>query len=325
MPGRAGLLSQSCAVDTPWRRFVQRQDQTIRAMEVMESGSALTDVLGAHWELQPLGSSTFCETWQARHGRLRLFVKSAPGARGRMLRAEADGLRALAATGCIRVPEVHALSDLPGGGAALALEWLDFAPPDDGFGRRFGEALAGLHAFRCPLEPAGFGWRGDNCIGATPQRNTPLQPAGCLGWITFFARARLGAMRDRLPASAGELRYAVDDVIEALPGLFSDGYVPRPALIHGDLWQGNWDMLADGTPVIFDPAVSCSDPQAEIAMMELFGSPPAGFREAYEGAGGSWPSPQRLQLYQLYHLLNHAILFGGGYAAQALRVARALG
>jgi fructosamine-3-kinase len=83
-------------------------------------------------------------------------------------------------------------------------------------------------------------------------------------------------------------------------------------------------MLADGTPVIFDPAVSCSDPQAEIAMMELFGSPPPGFRAAYEAAGGSWPTPQRLQLYQLYHLLNHVVLFGRGYGAQALRVARAL-
>ena len=81
-------------------------------------------------------------------------------------------------------------------------------------------------------------------------------------------------------------------------------------------------MLEDGTPVIFDPAVSCSDPQAEIAMMELFGSPPRGFRQAYEEAGGSWPSPQRLRLYQLYHLLNHVVLFGGGYAQQALRVAR---
>jgi fructosamine-3-kinase len=70
--------------------------------------------------------------------------------------------------------------------------------------------------------------------------------------------------------------------------------------------------------------VSCSDPQAEIAMMELFGSPPRGFREAYVQAGGSWPSGQRLQLYQLYHLLNHVLLFGGSYAQQALRVARAL-
>lgn len=294
------------------------------AMEILESPPALAGVLGGPWELRPLAKSAFCETWQARQGRLRLFVKTGGRAQGAQLRAEADGLRALAATGTIRVPEVHALADLPGGGAALAMEWLDFAPPDPDFGTRFGTALAALHAQPCPLEPASFGWRGDNYLGTTLQRNTPLQPAGRGGWQAFYARSRLGAMRDRLPASATNLRDVVDEVIENLHDLLGEGYLPRTALIHGDLWQGNWDMLADGTPVIFDPAVSCSDPQAELAMMELFGSPPAGFRQAYERAGGGWPTPRRLQLYQLYHLLNHVILFGGGYAAQALRVARAL-
>lgn len=294
-------------------------------MELLESRPELSVALGGRWEVRALGNSAFCETWQATQGRTRLFVKSATDRCGAgMLRAEADGLRALASAGCIRVPEVHALSDLPGGGAALALEWLDFARPDEGFGERFGRALATLHAQPCPLEPASFGWRGDNYIGATPQRNTPLQPAGRLGWLHFFSRARLCAMRDRLPEGASELRHAVDAVIEALPGLFADGYMPRPTLIHGDLWQGNWDMLGDGSPVIFDPAVSCSDPQAEIAMMELFGSPPRGFRQAYEEAGGSWPTPRRMRLYQLYHLLNHVVLFDGSYLQQALRVARTL-
>lgn len=297
----------------------------MRAMELLETPPGLALALGGRWDLRPLGSSAFCETWQATQGRLKLFVKSAPDRCGAgMLRAEADGLRALGAAGCIRVPEVHALGDLPGGGAVLAMEWLDFARPDPGFGTRFGHALAQLHGQPCPLEPAGFGWRGDNYIGATPQRNTPLQPAGRAGWLAFHSRSRLAAMRDRLPADASQLRDAVDAVIEALPGLFADGYAPRPALIHGDLWQGNWDMLGNGMPVIFDPAVSCSDPQAEIAMMELFGSPPRGFRAAYEEAGGSWPTPQRMQLYQLYHLLNHVVLFGGSYLQQALRVARAL-
>lgn len=291
-------------------------------MELLESRPEVSLALGGRWELRPLGTSAFCDTWQASQGRLKLFVKTARSAG--MLRAEADGLRALDSTRCIRVPKVHALTDLPGGGAALALEWLDFARPDPAFGKRFGQALAALHARRCPLEPAGFGWRGDNYIGATPQRNTPLQPAGCLGWLAFYARSRLAAMRDRLPGDATELRYAVDAVIEALPGLFADGYVPRPTLIHGDLWQGNWDMLEDGSPVIFDPAVSCSDPQAEIAMMELFGSAPRGFRQAYQDAGGTWPTPERLRLYQLYHLLNHVVLFGDSYLQQTLRVAHSL-
>jgi fructosamine-3-kinase len=293
-------------------------------MDTVESLPELASAMGERWQLRPLGNSAFCDTWQASQGRLKLFVKSCDRSGAGMLRAEADGLRALAATRTIRVPEVDSLRDLPGGGAVLALEWLDFARPDSGFGPRFGRALAALHAHACPLEPASFGWRTDNFLGATPQRNTPLQPASHAGWIAFFGRTRLACMRDRLPASAVELREATDAVIEALPQLFADGCMPRPALIHGDLWQGNWDVLADGTPVIFDPAVSCSDPQAELAMMELFGSPPPGFRRGYEQAGGSWPSAQRLRVYQLYHLLNHVVLFGGGYAQQALRVAQAL-
>lgn len=293
-------------------------------MELVAMQPALATVFGERWELQPLGSSTFCDTWQARQGRQRLFVKSSGRARAGMLRAEADGLRALGAAGCIRVPEVDSLSELPGGGIVLAIEWLDFARPDPGFGHRFGHALAALHAHPCPLEPPSFGWRGDNYIGATPQRNTPLQPPTHAGWLAFFARSRLGCMKDRLAPSAAELRRAVDAVIDNLPHLLADGHMPQPALIHGDLWQGNWDMLENGSPVIFDPAVSCSDPQAELAMMELFGSPPPGFREGYEEAGGRWPTPERMRVYQLYHLLNHVVLFGGGYVQQALRVARSL-
>jgi fructosamine-3-kinase len=293
-------------------------------MQILDTQTELAGTLGGSWELLPLGISAFCETWQARQGRQKLFLKSAPCTGAAMLRAEADGLRALATTGCIRVPAVRALADLPSGGVALALEWLEFAPPDTGFGARFGKALAALHAQRCPLDPPGFGWRCDNYIGSTPQCNTPPQPPGQPGWLSFFGGSRLAAMRDRLPAGATRLREAVDVVIDTLPRHWPDLHPPRPALIHGDLWQGNWDMLEDGTPVLFDPAVSCSDPQAEIAMMELFGSPPPGFRQAYETAGGSWPTPQRLQLYQLYHLLNHVVLFGGSYEAQALRVARSL-
>lgn len=293
-------------------------------MEIIEQPPELSAALGERWELRSLGASTFCGTWQARRGGQKLFVKSTGRSGAAMLRAEAEGLRALGAAAAIRVPQVDSLTELPGGGMVLALEWLDFARPDPGFGRRFGRALAALHARPCPLEPPSFGWRNDNYLGATPQRNTPLQPPTHAGWMAFFGRSRLCCMRDKLSSSATELRAAVDEVVEKLPDLLANGHMPQPSLIHGDLWQGNWDMLEDGTPVIFDPAVSCSDAGAELAMMELFGSPPAGFRAGYEEAGGHWPAAQRMQLYQLYHLLNHVILFGGGYAQQALRAARAL-
>ena len=163
-------------------------------------------------------------------------------------------------------------------------------------------------------------------LGGTPQRNGWSLESGTPGWVAFFGAERLGAMRERLQDARADatLISGIDRVIAAMPSFFDDGHVPRPSLIHGDLWSGNWASLADGAPVIFDPAVSVSDPEAELAMMELFGSPPAGFGPAYaEGLAIAPGYPRRRGLYQLYHLLNHELLFGG-YARQALVTIEAL-
>jgi protein-ribulosamine 3-kinase len=247
----------------------------------------------------------------------RQFVKSGSAAAGLALQSEAEGLRALAATGTVRVPAILGL-EVDEGTTTLELEWLDLRPPDAGFAERFARALAALHAAPCPLKPPAFGWPRDNFIGATPQCNAPHAD-----WIAFFAGQRLEPMRSRLSHHI-DLAAAVTSVIDRLPTFFEDGHSPRASLIHGDLWSGNWGMLPDGTPVIFDPCVSCSDAEAELAMMELFGSPPAGFWPAYREAAGLHAGyARRRPLYQLYHLLNHAVLFGGGYVQQALHCARA--
>jgi fructosamine-3-kinase len=233
-----------------------------------------------------------------------------------MLAAEADGLRALAAMHTVRVPAVAA--DGPGW---LALEWLDLHPAGAGFGERFGAALAALHAAPCPLDPTAFGWSRDNFIGATPQANRRMAD-----WTAFFTTQRIGPMRHRLAQHAGmqSLIAEVDGLLAGLPRWLR-GHAPESSLVHGDLWQGNWAMLAHGEPVVFDPAVSCSDAETDLAMMELFGSLPAGFLAAYREASGLDPEgyAQRRPLYQLYHLLNHAVLFGGGYVQQAQAYARA--
>jgi fructosamine-3-kinase len=89
-------------------------------------------------------------------------------------------------------------------------------------------------------------------------------------------------------------------------------------LLHGDLWSGNRGTLADGTPVVFDPAVYYGDREADIAMTMLFGGFGPRFYSAY---AATWPLDQaagtRRALYNLYHVLNHLNLFGGGYRAQA--------
>jgi protein-ribulosamine 3-kinase len=255
------------------------------------------------WQLEPLAASGFCDTWRATRGHDRLFVKTG---RADLLAAEANGLRALADTRTIRVPAVVHTAQ-----GVLAMEWLDLVAPDVGFGKRLAQALRQLHAHDAgPL----FGWPRDNFIGATAQTNSQNRD-----WLAFHADQRLRAMTARLAHE--QLQEVIESVIDVMPLLFDDGYQPRPALIHGDLWPGNWGMLAGGTPVIYDPAVSVSDPEAELAMMELFGSLPAGFMQAYPVPEGY---ARRRPLYQLYHLLNHAVLFGGSYLASALACARGI-
>jgi fructosamine-3-kinase len=290
--------------------------------------------IGGTWVLEPCGSSGFCPTWRARTAgrsaaRDVLFVKSVRTIQGAVLQAEADGLQALATAGSVRSPAVAgcwtaASLDL----VVLAMEWLELAAnPLPGFGEKFGRQLAALHALAPATGDGRYGWRRDNWLGGTPQRNRWSKDSDLQGWLTFFAEERLGAMAERLSA-AGEkpaLIDAVRGVIDALPGFFADGHAPRPSLIHGDLWSGNWGSLSDGSPVIYDPAVSISDAEAELAMMELFGAPPSGFWPAYREVSPLHDGyVRRRKLYQLYHVLNHALLFGGGYARQAMSLIDAL-
>lgn len=299
--------------------------------------AALQAALGGAWSMRPLHASGFAETWRADGATEALFVKAVPAALAARLAGEADGLQALAATGTVAVPALAGLGTTADGARAwLALGWLDLRPPDAGFGQRLGAALAALHRAPLAIEAlaaaggdgrAAFGWQRDNHLGATPQRNRWCAGEPLSAWLHFVATQRLGALQDRLAArgAPAALLAAVDGVIDRLPDFFGDGYRPRPALIHGDLWAGNWGMRGDGAAVIYDPAVSYSDPEAELAMMELFGNPPPAFWPAYRAAAGLHEGyARRRGLYQLVHLLNHALLFGGGYVAQAQALARRL-
>jgi fructosamine-3-kinase len=96
-------------------------------------------------------------------------------------------------------------------------------------------------------------------------------------------------------------------------------------LLHGDLWSGNAGFTGEG-PVVFDPAVYYGDREADLAMTELFGGFPREFYDAYRK---EWPVDdgyvRRKHLYNLYHLLNHLNLFGGGYLGQVKSTLRLLG
>ena len=128
-----------------------------------------------------------------------------------------------------------------------------------------------------------------------------------------MAQLRLAA-KHRLPTrlmDRGE-RLAADC------GAFFTNHAPQPSLLHGDLWGGNASALPDGTAVVFDPAVYVGDREADVAMTTLFGGFPADFQAAYRAA---WPLDDgyrvRRDFYNLYHVLNHANLFAGGYVAQS--------
>ena len=237
-----------------------------------------------------------------------LFVKTGPASAFDMFDAEAEGLRELAATKAIRVPEVIEVT-VAGDEARIVLERIEFEKTTTEIERLLGEQLAAVH--RCSAED--FGWHRDNTIGLTPQPNTQAKD-----WISFFREQRL-EFQLKLAASngySGELASLGRKLVDKLPDFF-DAYDPVPSLLHGDLWGGNWGAV-DGQPIIFDPAVYYGDRESDIAMTKLFGGFGPAFYEAYETA---WPlaagSEARLKLYQLYHVLNHLNLFGGGYLSQA--------
>ncbi|MDR2189166.1 MAG: fructosamine kinase family protein [Azonexus sp.] len=246
----------------------------------------------------------------------RRFTKSAAASDLSRLLAEQAGLAALRASGAIRVPEVYACG-LVDGRAALASEFLDLRGLDRASGSRLGEQLAALHRH---LGPA-FGFAQDNWIGGSPQQNGWHDE-----WPHFFAQRRLRPQFQWAAARgmAQKLAAEGETLIERLAGLFTD-YRPPPSLLHGDLWNGNTAALPDGAPVIFDPAVYYGDRETDLAMMELFGGFPDACFAAYRAAWPLAPGYQtRRTLYQLYHVLNHYNLFGGGYLGQARRMTEKL-
>jgi fructosamine-3-kinase len=252
---------------------------------------------------------------QASDGK-RYFLKLNQASDAAMFVAEQTGLAALAAAEQLRVPEVLATGSSEHH-AWLVLEWLDLTQGNANAARHLGKALANLHQVRA----SEFGLASDNTIGRTPQQNHL-----CSDWVEFYRDYRLQpqlelAVDNGFPvAVAGQ----VEQVQQRLGHWFSD-YQPAPSLLHGDLWGGNWAMLSNGQPVLFDPAVYHGDREADIAMTRLFGGYPNEFYVAYNA---TWPLDQgaakRQPLYDLYHVLNHYNLFGGSYQAQAARIISAL-
>ncbi len=232
-----------------------------------------------------------------------------------MFEAEFDGLQELANAKAIRVPKAICTGTTDSQ-VFLVLENLNMHSGSPQAASILGRHLALLHKTQADQ----FGWFRDNTIGSTRQVNQYSN-----NWVDFYREHRLQFQLALAEENGfgGELQQLGDRLCEDLARFFKD-YKPYPALLHGDLWSGNYAYVND-EPVIFDPATYYGDREADIAMTELFGGFPAAFYQAYNA---ELPLDkgyeQRKNLYNLYHILNHLNLFGSGYYSQAINMLKGL-
>ena len=239
----------------------------------------------------------------------RYFVKLNQAGREDMFAAEAAGLEAIQKTGAILVPTpVCTGNDQER--SWLVMEFVELASSRENTSVLLGEQLAAMHRHTS----ATFGFHRDNYIGSTEQPNDTGRD-----WIHFVTHQRIGLQLD-LAQRNGVSSKLFDSGHHLLDGFaaFFDTYQPTPSLLHGDLWSGNWGCTPTGEPVIFDPAVYFGDREADLAMTELFGGFHDRFYQSYRQSWALDPGYKtRKVLYNLYHILNHYNLFGGGYAGQS--------
>ena len=237
----------------------------------------------------------------------RLFMKyNSPDALSN-LEAEAVGLQEIAATGKIGVARPLGLGR-DRTGAFLLLDFISGGPRIKGYWETFAGELAAMHQAPVSHPESGYGFYMDNFIGMRRQINTPHDK-----WIPFFRDCRL---KPQFEAAAHYFGPEEQRRIEYLLSHL-DAYLvepDKPALLHGDLWAGNHITGDDGKGWLIDPAVYYGHPEADLAMTELFGGFPGAFYDAYKVYGNLSPDyEERRDIYNLYHLLNHLNMFGGGY------------
>lgn len=255
------------------------------------------------------------EVLELRDGRT-FFLKSNPRPLPRLFECEAEGLEALHAVGAIRVPQPTGT----GGGESgvppfIVMEHIRPGSQKPNFQEEMGRRFAEMHR---NSSAAKFGFSHDNYLGSTPQPNAWEED-----WVEFWRERRLGHQL-RLARHQGlsdrEMDRLGERMMDRLEEWIAEPAEP-PCLLHGDLWGGNYMADENGEPVLIDPAAYYGRREADLAMTQLFGGFTSAFYAAYEEA---WPlapgSDVRLDLYRLYHLLNHLNIFGGSYRGGCVEI-----
>lgn len=244
------------------------------------------------------------------------FLKWNPDCASDIFLREAEGLQELkkAAAGNLIVPEVIVANAEGSSLRYLVLEYLESGYQGNLAEEQLGRGLALIHKHSFEK----FGFYTDNFCGATIQHNVWK-----CNWPQFFAQNRLQFLMDLIRKTrnlgSSEIK-TFEKLVQKIPDLLPGNSIP--ALIHGDLWSGNYLHTNKG-PVLIDPAASYSDREMEFGIITMFG----GFSDRFFAAyNETYPLPNdwksRNRLYQLYHVLNHYYLFGGAYISQAFQIAK---
>ena len=249
----------------------------------------------------PVSGGDIGRSFRVKTAENEYFVKyySKPGLAG----LEAHGLAAMSECGCVSLPELAGYDE-----HMLVLFFLKQGARTADFQSRLGRELARMHKY-----PVGeqFGFPEDNFIGSTPQLNGYRDD-----WCSFYIENRIDYQvemsGDRsISESWRKLRGLVPELLE--------GTEEPPSLVHGDLWAGNVISGPEGQPVLIDPAAYYGHREMELGMTRLFGGFTEEFYSAYDVEYPLKPGWRgRMNLYILYHVLNHFNMFGGGYRSQAV-------
>lgn len=255
--------------------------------------------------LEDIGGGSINNTFKLVANNSTLFCKINSATKiPHLFKTEVTSLKLLEKLGPIMVPKVVDLFETHSS-QILLLEWIEPSTPNPAFWKKFGEGLANLHSHTQPF----FGLDTDNYMGSIPQVNKPTS-----NWPTFFIQNRLDPlMLQALDQGLLNTQHVnhFHKLYTRLPAIFND---QPPALLHGDLWSGNFMCTADNQPVLIDPATYFGHPSIDLAMTTLFGGFESAFYEAY-----NYHSPfpanykEQWQVCNLYPLLVHLHLFGKSY------------